>query len=78
MNYKKVKLLDESGNEELYPETDWSIVKNSPINTGNDGITINKKGRNILLRSRHYSNKKHRLLERRKRICRFSRLVSPL
>lgn len=55
MNYKKVKLLDESGNEELYPETDWSIVKNSPINTGNDGITINKKGRNILLRSKNCS-----------------------
>lgn len=44
MAYKKVKLLDESGNEELYPETDWSIIKNSPVTTDSGRIMVNNKG----------------------------------
>lgn len=43
MAYKKVKLLNESGDEELYPETDWSIVRNTPIDVDAQNIEISAK-----------------------------------
>lgn len=45
MAYKKVKLLNETGDEELYPESDWSIIKNSPITTELNRIDMQSNGK---------------------------------
>lgn len=47
MAYKKVKLLSESG-EELYPECDWSVVKNSPITVDPYSIDIQNEDGSII------------------------------
>lgn len=55
MAYKRVRLLNEKENEILYPETDWSIVKNSPVKNTGDGVQIIAK-KNVEFLAKNNSN----------------------
>ena len=55
MAYKRVRLLNEKENEILYPETDWSIIKNSPVKNTGDGVQIIAK-KNVEFLAKNNSN----------------------